>query len=118
VNRIILVKIPAVINLNIIVTLLITNIGLSDFYNSYQDVNDSGTARFNDQVVNILTETTGIKVQLKLIDVSFADKFFSSEYSKDRLGKHPKVFTIISEVLSKINFRNSTFLISQYSTST
>lgn len=117
-KRILLVKIPAVINLNIIITLLITNIGLSDFYNSYQDIDDYGTAWFNDQTGNILTETTGIKVQLKLIDVSFADKFFADEYYKDRLGKHPKVFTIISETFSEINIRNSTFLISQYTTST
>lgn len=117
-KRILLVKIPAVINLNIIIILLIANIGLSDFYNSYQDTDDYGTAWFNNQVVNILTETTGIKVQLKLIDVSFADKFFSSDYSKVRLSKHPKVFTIISETLSEINIRNSTFLISQYTTST
>jgi hypothetical protein len=118
VKRILFVKTPAVINLNIIITLLITNIGLSDFYNTYQNENDHRIAWFNDQTGNILTETTGIKVQLKPIQLSFADKFFAAEYYKDRLSKHPKVFTIISETLSEINLRNSSFLIAELSTST
>jgi hypothetical protein len=118
VKRILFVKTPAVINLNIIIALLIANIGLSDFYNRYQNENDNRIEWFNDQSGNILTETTGIKVQLKPIQLSFAEKFFAAEYYKDRLSKHPKVFTIISETLSEINIRYSSFLISQYKTST
>lgn len=117
-KRILLVKITAVLNLNIIITLLITNIGISGFYNTSEKENDHIIAWFNDQTGNILAETTGIKVQLKLIELSFTEKLFATEYYKDRLSKHPKVFIIISETLSEINIRNSSFLISQYTTST
>lgn len=97
---------------------MISNIGFSDYGNSSYGTNDNGTVWLNSQVVSLLTETTGVKVQLKLVAESFAAKFFSSEYYKYRLSVLPKIFTIISETFSEINIRNSSFLISEFTTST
>lgn len=119
-KRIVFVKRSAAICFCVafIITMLINNFGLAIFTDSDNGVYDHRNAWFNEQTANILPESTGVKVQLKPIDVSFADKFFSSEYCKDRLSKYPKIFIIISETLSEINIRNSSFLISEFTTDT
>lgn len=101
-----------------IIMLLIGNVGILSFENSYSDVSDDGFEWFNDQAINILPETTGTKIQLKLLTESFASKFYSYDNCQHRLGFHPKTLTIISETFSEINLRNSSFLIAELSTST
>ena len=70
------------------------------------------------QATSFIPEILDTRVNLKVLTVSFAEKFFSFDFCLKRPGYFPKLFTIISETDSETNSRNSSFLISELSTST
>ncbi len=71
-----------------------------------------------DQAINSTPEANFSKSHLKLLTVSFAEKFYSCEYCLTKPGSHTKLITIISETISESNSRNSSFLIAELTTST
>lgn len=71
-----------------------------------------------EQRINFIPEIVDTRVNLKVLTVSFAEKFFSFDFCLKKPGFFPKLFTIISETDSETNLRNSSFLISELSTST
>lgn len=84
----------------------------------YLNVDENNYIQLNSQAINILPETNGTKVHLKLLTESFSGKFYSYEYCIKKLGNHYKILTIISEIISEPNLRNSSFLIAELTTST
>ena len=72
----------------------------------------------SDQAINFLPEANYSKAHLKLLTVSFAEKFSSREYCLTKPSSHTKLITIISETISESNSRNSSFLIAELTTST
>jgi hypothetical protein len=82
------------------------------------NIQDNSSIQFIDQAINILPESGCTKNNIKLLGESFADKCYSSQYSLKNPGNHIKSFIIISETISELNSRNSSFLISELTTST
>ena len=71
-----------------------------------------------DQAINFLPEANCTKSHLKLLTESFAEKIYSCDYCYVKPGRRTRLITIISETISESNSRNSSFLISQLTTST
>ena len=78
----------------------------------------SSTYKSIEQAVNFIPEVVDTKINLKVLTASFAEKFYSFDFYLKKPGNLPKHFTIISETDSEINIRNSSFLISELTTST
>ena len=71
-----------------------------------------------DQSASFIPEIADTRLNLKVLTVSFAEKFFSFEFNLKKPGNQLKHFIIISETDSESNSRNSAFLITELSTST
>lgn len=89
----------------------------------YQDytrlyIEENFSSHSIDQAINNLPETGCNKVALKVLGESFKDKFYSSEFSLKKPGNYTKILLIISESISESNSRNSSFFISESTTST
>ena len=83
-------------------------------------LNSEGNSSSNliDQSINFLQESNCIKVHFKLFTETFAEKFYSYNYSLKSPDLHSKIFIIVAETISESNSRNSSFLIAELTTST
>lgn len=82
------------------------------------NIEDNSSFHFIDQAINFLPEFNCTKTNFKVLGESFAEKFYSPDFSLKNPGNHIKLFIIISETISELNSRNSSFLISELTTST
>ena len=72
----------------------------------------------NIQAVNTFAETTTAKANSRMLTESYSGNVFSYEYGIKKLGNRSKFLTIISETISEVNQRYSSFLIAELTTST
>lgn len=82
------------------------------------NIEDKSSFHFIDQAINFLPEFNCTKTNFKVMGASFAEKFYSPDFSLKNPGNHIKSFIIISETISELNSRNSSFLISELTTGT
>jgi len=92
---------------------LIISICTSNF-----NIEDNPSSHFIDQAINNSPETSSTKIDVKVLAGSFTNRFYSTEFSLKKPGNHTKIFTIISECISEFNSRNSSFFITESTTST
>jgi len=83
-----------------------------------QKIEDNFSSHFIDQAINFLPEFNFTKNNIKVLGESFAEKFYSPDFSLKNPGNNIKSFIIISETISELNSRNSSFLISELTTGT
>ena len=86
--------------------------------NSNLNIEDNLSSHFIDQAINNLPETNYNIIDVKVLTLSFVNKFYSTEFCLKKPGNHTKIFAIISECISESNARNSSFLIKESTTST
>ena len=103
----------------IIVFLMILNsVTLYYFGPLTSDVDQNNYNQFINQVLNSATETSCTKVNFKLLAGSYPGNFYSYDYCIKKFSHHPKILTIISETNSEQNIRQSSFQVTQNTTST
>lgn len=98
--------------------ILLDSIMLFSFYSSPSDVDRNNLSQLNNQAVNSVAESSCTKVNIKLLPGSYSANFYCYEYYFRRLGRNPKIFTIISETDSEHNICHSSFLLCYLTTST
>ena len=81
-------------------------------------VSESNLFHSIDQAINLLPDTTYSRSQLKNIPETFTEKSYSHETSLNNQYSHLKILNIITEAISELNSRNSSFLIVELTTST
>jgi len=101
-----------------IIIILINSILVFSQGTSTQNLEGNNYSHIIDQAINLLPDANCTKSHLKLLTESFAEKFYSCEYCLTKPGSHTKLITIISETISELNSRNSSFLIAELTTST
>ena len=70
------------------------------------------------QAVYFIPEIIDSKINLKVLTIPYAEKFYSFDFYLKKPGNLLKLFTIISETDSESNTRNFAFLISEFTTGT
>ena len=105
---------------SIYLTCLILLNGILFFsFTSYpSDYDQNNYPQLITQEVSATVNSLCTKVNIKLLSETYSDNFYSFEYCFKKLGRYPKIFTIISETDSEQNIRLSSFHISQSTTST
>jgi len=83
-----------------------------------QNIEDNSSLTVIDQSFNYLPESISLKVHFKIFTETFAEKFYSYDYSLKSPYIHSKIFVIVAQSISELNSRNSSFLIAELTTST
>lgn len=106
--------------LKVLFILIILIISVLNYSSDFSALNTGkDTYQFlNIQAVNTFTETTNAKANSRLLTESYSGNIFSYEYGIKKLGNRSKILTIISETVSEVNQRYSSFLIAELTTST
>lgn len=106
------------IKLFIVAITLINSISISTHSPSNINREENVYSYLIDQPINFLGESNYSRIKFKYLDVTFAEKFYSYDYSLNSPCDHSKLFVITAETISELNSRNSSFLISELTTST
>lgn len=102
----------------IICLMMLSSLALYLFSSSTSDVDQNNYAQFINQEFNLTSESSCTKVNFKLLPQSYSNNFYSYEYCLKKLSFYTKIQTIISETNSEQNIRQSSFQLTQNTTST
>ena len=119
-NIILLLKKLIIAGLKIffIIFILMNSVLILPQETSFKKLDRNNYSYLLDPAINLSSEANCSKSNLKLLPESFAQKFFSCGFCLNKPGSHTKIITIICETISESNSRNSTFLVTELSTST
>jgi hypothetical protein len=98
--------------------ILINSIILFFSSSTLSDYDQNNYPQLINQENNSTADSLCNKVNIKLLSGTNSVHFYSFEYHFKKLGRYPKIFTIISETDSEQNIRHSSFLLTQSKTST
>lgn len=82
------------------------------------NISESNLFHSVDQAINFLPDFNCARYHLKNIPDTFAEKLYSHDKTLNSQYSHFKILNIITEAISELNSRNSSFLIVELTTST
>jgi hypothetical protein len=82
------------------------------------NADENNYLQLNNQAISFLIETNITSVHLKPLSDSHSGKFYSYEYCVKKMENYSKILNIITETVSEVNQRYSSFLIAELTTST